>query len=115
MGKNAQPQWNKHIQHSDAKILFAELPVGWHSSCHENPEPQWILPLSGKWHVETMDGQHVEMGVGEVSFGGDQKTKPDRHGHQGHISGTIGQQAVMLMIVQVICNEFKERKQRDFS
>ena len=48
-----------------------------------------------------MDGQRVEMGPGDVSFGGDQNTKPDEQGHKGHLSGTIGEQPVMLMIVQL--------------
>lgn len=115
MGGNADPQWNKHILQSDSKILFAEMPVGWIGSWHENPQPQWIVPLSGRWYVETMDGNRVEMGDGDVSFGGDQNTKPNGQGHKGHLSGTIGQQPVMLMIVQLIGNKWKGRKPGDFS
>lgn len=115
MGGDALPQWNKHILQADSKILFAEMPVGWVGSWHENPEPQWIVPLSGRWYVETMDGNRVEMGGGDVSFGGDQNTKPNGQGHKGHLSGTIGQQPVMLMIVQLIGNKWKGRKPGDFS
>ena len=60
-----------------------------------------IIPLSGKWFVETMDGMRVEMGVGEVSFGGDQNTKPNAEGHQGHLSGTVGDEPAKLMIIQL--------------
>jgi hypothetical protein len=33
-----------------------------------------------------MDGQRVEMGVGEISFGADQNTQEDAQGHKGHLS-----------------------------
>ncbi len=68
---------------------------------HENPEPQWIVPLSGRWFVETMDGKRVEMGPGEISFGNDQNTKADARGHTGHRSGTAGDQPCMLMLIQL--------------
>lgn len=101
MGGEADQQWNNHLMSSAAKILFTELPVSWVGSWHENPKPQWIVPLSGRWYVETMDGHRVEMGPGDVSFGADQNSKPDKHGHKGHLSGTIGEEPVMLMIVQL--------------
>lgn len=101
MGGDADPQWNNRLMSADAKIIFAELPVGWVGEWHENPKPQWIVPLSGCWYVETMDGQRVEMGAGEISFGADQNTTPDAEGHQGHISGTVGEQPAQLMIVQL--------------
>ena len=101
MGGDADPQWNNHLLASGAKVLFTELPVGWVGSWHENPKPQWIVPLSGRWYVETMDGQRVEMGPGDVSFGADQHTKPNEQGHKGHLSGTVGQEPARLMIVQL--------------
>ena len=64
-------------------------PVGWVGTWHENPEPQWIIPLSGRWFVESMDGERVEMGPGEISFGEDQSCSrrtadgaPFRHGRR---------------------------------
>lgn len=101
MGGDAEPQWNNRLMSADAKIIFAELPVGWVGEWHENPKPQWIVPLSGCWYVETMDGTRVEMGPGEVSFGADQNTNPNAEGHQGHISGTVGDQPAQLMIIQL--------------
>lgn len=98
---DAAPQWNNHLLSADAKILFTEQPVGWIGEWHENPQPQWIIPLSGRWFVETMDGMRVEMGVGEVSFGGDQNTKSNPEGHKGHLSGTVGEEPARLMIVQL--------------
>ena len=75
------------------------LPVGWIGDWHENPKPQWIIPLSGRWFVESMDGQRVEMGPGEISFGEDQNTR-NVAGKQGHLSGTVGDEPAVLMIVQ---------------
>jgi hypothetical protein len=84
-----------------AKVVVLVLPVGWVGEWHENPKPQWIIPLSGRWFVETMDGKRVEMGPGEVSFGGDQNTKPDAQGRKGHRSGTVGDQPAVTMLVQL--------------
>ncbi len=83
-----------------ATISFTVLPVGWTGTWHENPKPQWIIPLSGCWFVETMDGQRVKMGVGEISFGADQNTKEDAQGRKGHLSGTVGNEPAVLMLVQ---------------
>ena len=43
-------------------VLVTVQPVGWVGTWHENPAPQWIVPLSGRWWVESMDGKRVEMG-----------------------------------------------------
>lgn len=101
MSGNAAPQWNNRLLESHSKIIFAELPVNWVGEWHENPQPQWIIPLSGVWFVETMDGKRVEMAAGEVSFGGDQNTKADAEGRTGHLSGTVGNEPAKLMIVQL--------------
>ncbi|WP_427157131.1 cupin domain-containing protein [Aliinostoc sp. HNIBRCY26] len=97
---NVAPQWLSQLKQSGATVTFTVLPVGWVGKWHENPKPQWIIPLSGRWFVETMDGQRVEMGTGEISFGGDQGTKADAQGHRGHLSGTVGDEPAVLMIVQ---------------
>ena len=97
----AAPQWQDHLFAGDAEILITVQPVGWKGAWHENPKPQWIIPLSGRWFVETMDGQRVEMGPGEISFGEDQGTKAGADGHKGHLSGTVGDDPAVLMIVQL--------------
>ncbi|MGB7414426.1 MAG: hypothetical protein WA902_09485, partial [Thermosynechococcaceae cyanobacterium] len=101
MGGDAALQWNNRLLSTSAKVLFSVLPVGWVGEWHENPKPQWILPISGCWFVETMDGTRVEMGAGEVSFGADQNTRPNADSHQGHLSGTVGEKPAVLMIVQL--------------
>jgi hypothetical protein len=48
-----------------------------------------------------MDGQRVEMSVGEISFGEDQNTKANEQGNKGHLSGTVGDVPAVLVIVQL--------------
>ncbi len=97
----AAPQWNDMLGEHKADVLVSVLPVGWTGAWHENPKPQWIIPLSGRWYVETMDGTRVELGAGEVSFGEDQNCKTDATGRKGHLSGTVGDEPAVLMIVQL--------------
>jgi hypothetical protein len=101
MGGDADPQWNNRLMAHAEHVLVSVLPAGWVGEWHENPAPQWIVPLSGRWWVETMDGQRVEMGPGEISFGADQDTKPDGEGRTGHRSGTAGGEPCTMLIVQL--------------
>jgi hypothetical protein len=52
----------------DATVFVTVLPVGRMGDWHENPPPQWIIPLSGRWFVESMDGVRVEMGPGAAAL-----------------------------------------------
>ena len=115
MGGDADPQWNNRLMSADAEILFSTLPVGWVGEWHENPKPQWIVPLSGTWYVETMDGTRVEMGPGEVSFGGDQNTQADEKGHKGHMSGCVGEEPAKLMVIQLKGDKYMGARPGDFS
>ena len=94
------PQWLSPSSHGEITVLFSVLPVGWSGPWHENPAPQWVIPISGAGGVETMDGTRVEMGVGELSFGGDQKTKA-QNGKSGHLSWVVGEEPCQLMIAQL--------------
>lgn len=97
----AAAQWNDRQAPADATVVFTVLPVGWTGDWHENPQPQWIVPLSGCWFVETMDGTRIEMGTGEVSFGGDQGCIADAQDRKGHRSGVLGDTPAVLMLVQL--------------
>ncbi|MGA9343023.1 MAG: hypothetical protein WBV61_11930 [Rhodanobacteraceae bacterium] len=97
---DAAPQWNNKQEKSEATVVFVVLPVGWVGEWHENPAPQWILPLSGRWFVESMDGKRVEMGAGDLSLGEDQNCVANKKGHKGHRSGTIGDVPAVLLTVQ---------------
>lgn len=95
----ADPQWLGKTTKGEMTTMVTVLPVGWTGDWHENPKPQWIIPLSGCWFVEAMDGTRVELSTGDISFGGDQKCgKVD--GKTGHKSGTVGDVPAVLMIVQ---------------
>ena len=98
---HADPQWNNKQQRCEATTVFTVQPVGWVGEWHENPAPQWIVPLSGRWWVEAMDGTRVEMGPGDISLGEDQGCVKDPEGRRGHRSGTIGDTPAVLMTVQL--------------
>ena len=95
----AAPQWQGKITNGTMSTMVTVLPIGWIGTWHKNPKPQWIIPLSGRWFVESMDGNRVEMGPGEFSFGGDQNCQ-QTSGKCGHQSGTVGDAPTVLMIVQ---------------
>ena len=96
----ADPQWLGDTIRGAMTVLVSVLPVGWTGAWHENPQPQWIIPLSGRWFVESMDGTRAEMGPGEIAFGGDQNCR-EVAGKRGHLSGTVGEAPAVLMIVQL--------------
>lgn len=96
----ADPQWNDEMARGEATVVFTVQPVGWVGEWHENPAPQWIVVLSGRWFIEAMDGTRIEHGPGEFSFGEDQGCK-ETDGKKGHRSGTIGDEPCRLMCVQL--------------
>lgn len=96
----AAAQWLGQKHTGQMSSLVTVLPVGWIGTWHENPRPQWIVPLSGRWFVEAMDGSRVEFGVGELSFGADQGCR-EVDGRRGHLSGSVGNSPAVLMIVQL--------------
>ena len=102
MGGDADPQFNFHFGDEPTHLMFAELPADWVGEWHENPKPQWIIPLSGGWWVETQDGQRVEMRAGDISFGADQETEEDGDGKKGHRSGSLDGKPCRMMIVQLL-------------
>lgn len=96
----ADPQWNETQGTHPSTVVFTVQPVGWVGEWHENPAPQWIVVLSGRWFIESMDGTRIEQGPGEFSFGEDQNCK-NHDGKVGHRSGTLGDEPAVLMTVQM--------------
>ncbi|HEY5204219.1 MAG TPA: cupin domain-containing protein [Roseiarcus sp.] len=96
----ADPQWSDKMERGEATVVFTVQPVGWVGDWHENPAPQWIVVLAGRWWIESMDGFRVEQGAGEFSFGEDQGCH-ETNGKKGHRSGTIGDEPCRLMTVQL--------------
>jgi hypothetical protein len=97
----AAPLWIHRLEAPGSTVVFDIQPAGWQGTWHRNPKPQWIIPLSGRWYVQTMDGNRVEMGPGDVSFGEDQLARESPDGHVGHLSGTVGEQPAVLVVVQM--------------
>ncbi len=97
IGAGVAPQWNDKMEPTKAGVTFTVLPVGWVGEWHENPRPQWIAVLTGRWFVETMDGHRVEMGPGELMMGEDQGTR-ERDGRKGHLSGTVGDEPCTMIV-----------------
>lgn len=96
MGGDSGSQWNNKLMSGATQVIFSELPADFDGDWHENPQPQWIIPLSGGWWVETMDGMRTEMRQGELSFGADQGTTNEK----GHRSGVLDGKPCRMMIVQ---------------
>ncbi len=96
----AAPQWNNRHDRSESTVVFTVQPVGWVGEWHENPAPQWIVVLSGRWWIESMDGTRIEQGPGEFSLGEDQDSILT-DGRKGHRSGTVGDAPAVLMTVQL--------------
>jgi len=96
----AAPQWIGAKTRDTATVFVTVLPVGWIGDWHENPKPQWIIPLSGRWFVQSMDGARVEKGAGEISFGEDQHSDSTAD-NRGHLSGVVGDEPAALMIIQL--------------
>lgn len=89
VGGGADPQWLRPFPGEVKAVQFAVLPVGWVGEWHESPAPQWVVPLRGRWFIETQDGTRVEMGPGDIHFGHDQGTS-EVDGTHGHRSGQLG-------------------------
>lgn len=92
----AAPQWLRDLPGEVCGLKLAALPVGWVGEWHESPQPQWVVPLSGRWFLETADGHRAEMGPGDIHFGQDQGTV----GERGHRSGQLGDEPCVQLIVQ---------------
>ncbi len=96
----ADPQWNDTHPTAPSTVVFVVLPVGWIGEWHENPAPQWIVVLSGRWFIQSMDCTRIEQGAGEFSLGEDQGCR-EVDGRKGHRSGTVGDAPAVLMTVQL--------------
>jgi len=86
-------------------FVFLTVMPGVEYGWYENPVPQWIVPVMGRWFVTTMDGVRVEMGPGEIAFGADQNCQ-QLDGRQGHLSGSVGSEPAVTMLIQVASDPF---------
>ncbi|MDQ1121825.1 hypothetical protein [Microbacterium trichothecenolyticum] len=99
VGGGADPQWLRPFPGEVSAIVFAALPVGWVGQWHPSPHPQWVIPLRGRWFLETQDGSRVEMGPGDIHFGQDTDSA-EIEGESGHLSGTVGDEPCLQVLIQ---------------
>jgi hypothetical protein len=100
LAEGMQSIWRTPTQQGCTGIVVIKVEPDVDYGWHENPVPQWIVPLSGRWFVQTMDGHRVEMGPGELSFGGDQGClRTD--GRLGHRAGALDGEPAYLMLIQL--------------
>jgi hypothetical protein len=99
VGPNIPPVWATDPQLNAQSWSIWTLPPGWRGGWHRNPTRQWVMPISGRWWVETQDGVRTEMGPGDVHLGDDLAARPDSAGRVGHDSGVIGDEPLVVLIV----------------
>lgn len=92
-------QWSAALM-DNGNSFFTLLPVGWIGEWHENQVPKWIFVLSGAWFVESMDGDRHLFGPGDFCFGGDQRSRRLDDGRWGHLSGQVGDEPCLQLIIQ---------------
>jgi len=103
--KDIPDVWTSPAREGATNTLFLYLLPGQVYQWHENPVPQWIVCISGRFFIESMDGVRIEMGPGELAFGADQDCRCI-DGRQGHLSGVVGPEPAVLMLIQVGLDPF---------
>ena len=99
VGSDIPPVWaTDPVADTRSRAVWV-LPPGWRGGWHRNPSRQWVIPISGRWWVETQDGTRTEMGPGDIHLGDDLDARPDAEGRIGHDSGVIGDEPLVVMIV----------------
>lgn len=93
---NATDLWKLDFPGRVVGVSFVVLPVGWTGDWHESPHPQWVVPLSGAWFLESAGGERLVMGPGEIHWGQDVGTA----GEKGHRSGQSGDLPCVQLLVQ---------------
>ena len=96
---DAAPLWMRAFKGEVKAVWFNIMPVGWVGEAHPTPALQWVVPLSGRWFIETQDGTRVEMGPGDIHWGADLAGDGPRE-QTAHRSGQIGDVPCVQMMVQ---------------
>ena len=91
--------WMREFSGAAKAVWFNILPVGWIGEWHPSPSLQWVVPLSGRWFIETQDGIRVEMGQGDIHWGAD-LAGGALPGQVGHRSGQLGDVPCVQLMVQ---------------
>ena len=105
MSPPAAPQWQAPLNHGGMTVIATVQPDQWNGAWHEDPKPQWIIPLSGRWFMQAQDGTRFEMGPGDIALGEDQNSVAPADGpmkgKRGHLAGNVGRGEVKLLVVQL--------------
>jgi hypothetical protein len=96
---DAAPIWMREFKGQVKAVWFNIMPVGWVGEAHPTPALQWVVPLSGRWFIETQDGTRVEMGPGDIHWGAD-LAGDGAHAATAHRSGQLGDVPCVQMMVQ---------------
>ncbi len=99
VSSGAAPIWMRGFQGVVKAIWFNVLPVGWFGDWHPSPSCQWVVPLSGRWYIETQDGKRIEMGPGDIHWGADVGGR-EMEGPSGHLSGQVGDVPCVQLMIQ---------------
>jgi len=91
--------WMREFKGEVKAVWFNIMPVGWVGEAHPTPALQWVVPLSGRWFIETQDGTRVEMGPGDIHWGAD-LAGDGKHAATAHRSGQLGDVPCVQMMVQ---------------
>jgi hypothetical protein len=106
----AAPEWIGVPPENVKRILYEVAPVGYVGTWHRAPGPQWVVTLSGRWEVETTDGEHLIQGPGAFQYNGDSTSRADSpHGSVGHTARTIGDVPNVRLIIQLKTRPANER------
>ncbi|CAN5363855.1 hypothetical protein BH10PSE15_BH10PSE15_07220 [soil metagenome] len=91
--------WMRRFSGTVKAVWFNILPIGWVGEWHPSPSLQWVVPVSGRWFIETQDGERVEMGPGDIHWGADIENALESS-RIGHRSGQMGDQPCVQLMVQ---------------
>lgn len=86
------PALNTSAGAAAEKIVFLELPVGWHGVWHPTPVRQWLILMSGACAFEVGDGKRAIRQAGDVVM------LDDTHG-RGHQTSVISEVAVRIAAI----------------
>lgn len=80
-----------------ATVATIVQPPGWTGKWENSVHVQWTVPVAGTYFVQAMDGTRVELNPGDILLNEDIGSVRDKNGHQGHLSGNVGREAVALI------------------
>lgn len=94
------PMWMREFPGVLKAVWFNVIPVGWVGEWHPSPALQWVVALSGRWFIETQDGDRVEMGPGDIHWGGDLQGGDQPEERPAHLSGQLGDVPCVQLMIQ---------------